>query len=80
VSALAVIHNFIGIHDPRDYDFKEKKKKKDKNKKKKKDKDKNDQDTIQMEERVVPSAPEERRRATRRRDQITQAMWRDFKP
>jgi hypothetical protein len=63
-SALAVIHNFIMIYDPSDDDFVE-----------------DDGNQVQgeirrTEEHVI--SQEERGRAAERREQIAQAMWRNY--
>jgi hypothetical protein len=63
-SALAVVHNFIMIHNPSDSDFIE-----------------DDGNQVQGEIRRVEEhviSQEERGRAAERREQIAQAMWRNY--
>lgn len=66
VSALAVIHNFIRIHDPGDIE---------------EDSEDEGEDTsytnTQINERNLPA--DERGRAGERRERIAHAMWKDYK-
>ena len=77
VSALAVIHNFIRIHDPRDNDYidedegvvaTENTTQKDEG---------SDMESGSGSEGDYPAG--ERGRAAERREQITRRMWRDYK-
>ena len=73
VSALAVVHNFIRVHDP-NYLIIEA----SSNGKGNDTEDAEDQDTVlRRDEQVIPA--EEQGRAAERRDRIARAMWRDYK-
>ena len=70
MSALAVIHNFIRIHDPSDISLDE-------------DEDEDFQQTDGQADQADQSGrldqADERGYAADRRDQIARAMWRDYR-
>jgi hypothetical protein len=65
VSALAVVHNFIRIHDPNDIPLAE---------------DEEDQQANGQADQANQTHPVDKRgRAAERRDRIARAMWRDYR-
>lgn len=66
--ALAVIHNFICIHDSGDNEYIEDE-----------DKDEEIQNTMPQVNEGRGHPADKRGRAAERREQITHAMWRDYR-
>lgn len=65
VSALVVVHNFIRLFDPRDKELNEK------------DIPRESSDNTMTDTEYMGSA-DDRGNASRRREEIAQAMWRDY--
>jgi hypothetical protein len=77
VSAVAMVHNFICIHDPKDNESVEARIERAAQKEGHQPERPERPERQERPEHVAPA--DERARATKRRDQIARAMWRDYR-